>query len=309
MSILVFGGTGSIGSGIVAALCREGEPVAVSARRPADDGPLVDLADKFSFYPGDITDPDYVSETVRATQPTHILHMAAMLIGDCEKDPARAHAVNVTATMNILKAAADANVERVVFASSIAVYGGGDGPFEESMNPGARSVYGVSKYFCEIAGNRFAKQNGLSFVALRYSGVIGPAEVKGEGMAAARDRIKRTIDGSDVEITNISGDERTQYTYIDDAVGATLAAMRHPNPAYPVYNLAGPEENCISYKDYHQLIKKLVPGTGEVRFTGRPLRGGGRMVTTRLQEDLGFTPTFTVEQALRDEFSSRGLLP
>ncbi|HAA91781.1 MAG TPA: hypothetical protein DCE33_05010, partial [Rhodospirillaceae bacterium] len=58
MSILVFGGTGSIGSGIVAALCREGEPVAVSARRPADDGPLVDLADKFSFYPGDITDPD-----------------------------------------------------------------------------------------------------------------------------------------------------------------------------------------------------------------------------------------------------------
>lgn len=308
MSILVFGGTGSIGTGVAAQLCADGETVAVAARRAPETGPLADLDGRYSFHAGDITDPAYLAATIAAAKPTHIIHLAAMLIGDCERDPSRAHAVNVAATMNILEEAAAAKVERVVFASTIAVYGGGDGPFEESMNPGARSVYGVSKYFCEIAGNRLAKQNGMSFVSLRYSGVIGPAEVKGEGMAAARDRIKRTVDGRDIEIDFFSGDERTQYTYIDDAVGATLAALRHPNPAYPVYNLAGPDENCISYKEYHQLIKNLVPGAGDIRFTGRAMRGGGRMVTTRLREDLGFTPRFTVEQALQDEFERKGLL-
>lgn len=308
MSILVFGGTGSIGTGIVAELCREGETVAVAARRRPEDGPLADLAGAYTFHPGDITEPAYIKKTVADSKPSYIIHLAAMLIGGCEQDPARAHAVNVAATMDILQAAAAAKVERVVFASTIAVYGGGDGPFEESMNPGARSVYGASKYFCEIAGNRFAKQNGMSFVSLRYSGVIGPAEVKGEGMAAARDRIKRTVDGNDVEISFFSGEERTQYTYIDDAVGATLAALRHPNPKYPVYNLAGPDENCISYKDYHRLIKKLVPSSGNVKFTGRAMRGGGRMMTERLREDLGFTPHYTVEQALRDEFKAKGIL-
>jgi UDP-glucose 4-epimerase len=308
MSILVFGGTGSIGTGVAAQLVADGETVAVAARHAPVDGPLAALKGKYGFHAGDITDPAYVRETVEAVKPDAIIHLAAMLIGDCEKEPIRAHAVNVGATMSILEAAAAAGVQRFVFASTIAVYGGGDGPFEESMNPGARSVYGVSKYFCEIAGNRFAKQHGITFVALRYSGVIGPAEVRGEGMAAARDRIKRTVDGKDAEIDFFSGEERTQYTYIDDAVGATLAALRHPKPSYPVYNLAGPDENCISYREYHELIKKLVPSAGNVTFTGRAMRGGGRMVTKRLQDDLGFTPRFTVEQALRDEFKQRGIL-
>lgn len=308
MTILVFGGTGLIGTGTVAQLCTDGEIVSVAARRQPDEGELLDLSGQYAFHEGDITDPEFVSTVVNETKPTGIIHLAAMLIGGCEKDPAAAHEVNVNGTMHILRAAAKANVKRFIFASTIAVYGGGDGPFEESMDPSTRSVYGASKFYSEISGRRFAKQHDISYTALRYSGVIGPATVKGEGMAATRDKIKSTVSGNDVEISTVSGDERTQYTYISEAVDATLAALRHPNPKHPVYNVAGPDENCVSFKEYHALIKRLVPSAGNVRFTGRAMRGGGRMTTKRMREDLNVTPTITVEQGLREELSKKGLL-
>ena len=204
MTILIFGGTGLIGTSTVAQLCADGEIVAVVARRKPDDGELLELAGQYTFHEGDITNTDFVSSVVNETKPTGIIHLAAMLIGGCEKDPAAAHEVNVNGTMHILRAAAKAKVKRFIFASTIAVYGGGDGPFEESMDPSTRSVYGASKFYSEISGRRFARQHGISYTALRYSGVIGPASVKGEGMAATRDKIKGTVDGNDVEISMVS---------------------------------------------------------------------------------------------------------
>ena len=308
MTILIFGGTGSIGTGLANTLFDQGEPVAIAARRPPPSNEPYDLENRIDFYCCDITNSKHVKATIEAAQPAQIIHLAAMLIGDCEKNPQKANAVNVAATINILKEAVVAGVNRLIFASSIAVYGGGRGPFEETMNPGARSVYGAGKYYCEIFGNRFAKQNNLSFLALRYSGVIGPSKVKGDGMAAARDRIKEIVSGEDVDIDFLSGEECTQYTYIDDAVGATIAALRHPKPSFPVYNVAGPDENCISYKEYYQMIRSLAPNPGTVNFTGPSLRGGGHMVTKRLRDDLGFEPRFTVKEALRDEFIKTGII-
>lgn len=308
MTILIFGGTGSIGTGLTKNLFDQGEPVAIAARRPPTSNELYDLENRVDFYCCDITNPNHVKATIESAQPAQIIHLAAMLIGDCEKNPRQANAVNVAATINILKEAVVAGVDRFIFASSIAVYGGGIGPFEETMDPGARSVYGAGKYYCEILGNRFAKQNNLSFLALRYSGVIGPSKVKGDGMAAARDRVKEIVSGEDIDIDFLSGEECTQYTYIDDAVGATIAALRHPKPSFPVYNVAGPDENCISYKEYYQMIRSLAPNPGTVNFTGPSLRGGGHMVTKRLRDDLGFEPRFTVREALRDEFIKTGIL-
>ncbi len=308
MTILIFGGTGSIGTGLATNLFDQGEHVAIAARHSPTCNELSGLENKIDFYCCDITNPNDVKATIESAQPNQVIHLAAMLIGDCENNPQRANAVNVAATINILKEAVVAGVDRFIFASTIAVYGGGRGPFEETMNPGARSIYGAGKYYCEIIGNRFAKQNNLSFLALRYSGVIGPSKVKGEGMAAVRDRIKKIVTGENIDINFLSGEERTQYTYIDDAVGATIAALRHPKPSFPVYNVAGPDENCISYKEYYQMIRSLAPNSGKVNFTGPSLRGGGHMVTKRLRDDLGFKPQFTVQEALRDEFIKTGII-
>lgn len=308
MKVLIFGGTGSIGTGLAAHLFNQGESVAIAARHPPVTNKQSNLDDTIEFHCCDIANADHVKATIASVRPTQIVHLAAMLINDCEKEPEQAYAVNVAATANILKEAVAANVERFIFASSIAVYGGGSGPFEETMNPGAKSVYGAGKYYCEILGNRLAKKHSLTFLALRYSGVIGPFKVKGGGMASARDRIKEVITGRNVKINFLSGEELTQFTHIDDAVNATVLAMRHPKPSFPVYNVAGPKENYISYRDYYQIIKTVVPRSGKVMFTGRPQRGGGQMITKRLENDLNFKPQFTVRQAIQDEFIKTGIL-
>ena len=156
------------------------------------------------------------------------------------------------------------------------MYGGGSGPFEETMNPGAKSVYGAGKYYCEILGNRLAKKHSLTFLALRYSGVIGPFKVKGGGMASARDRIKEVITGRNVKIDFLSGEELTQFTHIDDAVNATVLAMRHPKPSFPVYNVAGPKENYISYRDYYQIIKTVVQDPAKLCLLAAPKEAAGK---------------------------------
>ena len=77
MTILIFGGTGLIGTGTVAQLCADGEIVAVVARRKPDDGELLELAGQYIFHEGDITNTDFVSSVVNETKPTGIIHLAA----------------------------------------------------------------------------------------------------------------------------------------------------------------------------------------------------------------------------------------
>lgn len=301
MTILIFGGTGLIGSETALRLADAGEAVAVSARRAPETGPLASAGD-IDFIAGDITDAGFVNDTVARLAPRYIIHLAAMLIGACEKDPVAAVRVNVDGTVNILEAAAAAGVERVVFGSSIAVYGGGDGPFAEDSPPNAPSVYGATKKLGEVFGARYAKRSGFGFVALRYSGVIGPGTVMSEGMALVRERIKSTMSGESVVIDSVGGDERFHLTYVADAAEATIRAMRHSAPGHSVYNIAGPDENFISLSDFHAAIRRVKPDAGDVTFTGR-MRGGGQIATGRLREDLGFVPRFTVEEGLRDELA------
>ncbi len=300
MAILIFGGTGLIGCETALCLAAEAETVIVSARRPPETGPLAAAHDRFEFVAGDITDAGFVRDTVARIRPSHVIHLAAMLIGACEKDPVAAVRVNVDGTVNVLEAAAETGVERVVFGSSIAVYGGGDGPFAEDGAPAPTSVYGATKRLGELAGARYAKQHGFGFLALRYSGVIGPGAVLSEGMALVRERIKSTRSGRSVTIDGIGGDARFHLTYVRDAADATIRAMRHPAPGYSVYNVAGPDENFVSLAEFHASVGRVWPGAGEAVFTGR-MRGGGRIATKRLREDLGFSPHFSVDEGLRDE--------
>lgn len=302
MTILIFGGTGLIGCETALRLADEGEAVVVSARRAPEGGPLAGAVGRVEFVPGDITDAGFVRDTVARFEPSHVIHLAAMLIGACENDPVAAVRVNVDGTVNILEAAAASGVGRVVFGSSIAVYGGGDGPFPEDSPPNAPSVYGATKRLGEVFGARYAKQRGLGFVALRYSGVIGPGAVLSEGMALVREKIKSTMSGRSVVIDSIGGDARFHLTYVADAADATIRAMRHPAPAHSVYNVAGPEENFVSLEDFHAAVRRVSPGAGDVTFTGR-MRGGGKIATGRLREDLGFVPRFSVEAGLRDELA------
>jgi nucleoside-diphosphate-sugar epimerase len=299
MSVLLIGGTGLIGSHLACALRDHGSPVTLASRSPPRaSSPLAQMR----WVQCDIGSPGEIAAACRAAQATQIVHLAAALQFACEAQPALVVRVNIGGTANALEAARDCGIERVVFASSVAAYGGATDRLHEEMPPSeSASLYGQSKWFEERLGIRYAECYGVSFVALRYCGVFGPGSSGSPGMAQIRQRIERSRHGEAVTVPEARGDERLQLTYVADAVSATLLALKAAAPAYSVYNVAGPAENYLSLRQYHAAVKSLFPLAAEVEFSGRA-RDFPPMDTSRIRQDLGFEPRYTVDEGLREMF-------
>lgn len=295
--VLIFGAGGLIGRGVLDGLVDEGVEVACFSRTAKDRRPGV------RALQGDIADRQQVANAIAEVSPEVIVQLAARLQADCDSDPGAAVATNVDGMVNVLEGAVAHNVRRVVFGSSVAAYGLRSEYLREDDPPAAAcSFYGETKRFGEILGGRYADLHGLEFIALRYSGVFGPGPVHGKGMALARAELKATASGQDVSLDYVSGAEVCHLTYLSDAVEATLAAIRHPAPSYRLYNIAGPQENHLSLRDFHAAVQSVVPAAGAANFSGSG-RSGGLMDISRMRDDLGVAPKFTLLQGLKDEFS------
>ncbi len=176
MRYLVTGGAGFIGSHTVDELVRRGHDVVV-----LDDlstGKIENLAQvntQINFVRGSITDLGKLREACEATDL--VIHLAAQTsVPRSVKDPIETNQINVDGTLNVLVAARDAKVKRVVFASSCAVYGTTtDLPIRESTSLAPISPYGVTKLVGEVYGQLFEQLYGLEFVPLRYFNVFGPS--------------------------------------------------------------------------------------------------------------------------------------
>ncbi|MGE0873111.1 MAG: NAD-dependent epimerase/dehydratase family protein [Burkholderiales bacterium] len=289
----VIGGSGLIGGATAARLIAAGSRVTILSRqRPA------------AFPPGgawvqaDITDAAGLAAALGAQTYDGVLHLAAYLQFACEKDPVQAVRVNVDGTLNVLEACRTLGIRRCVFASSIAAYGERHDLMHEDDPPAASiGLYGMTKRLGEMLGARYAALHGLEFVALRYAGVYGPGKVHSPGMALVRQLIKDTAQGIDVTVEGASGDEGVHLTHVEDAAEATCRALLHPAPGHHVYNVGGPPQCHVPLREFHAAVKKLVPGAGKVTWQGRG-RSSGPVDLTRLREDLGFTPSVSLEAGL-----------
>lgn len=297
MAILVTGGTGLIGSEVVAQLLGRGEQVVVLSRsRREINGAIV--------VQGDICEGGAVEEIVRECGADRIIHLAAFLSEYCEREPGIATEVNVNGTLNLLNAAVACGVRRFAFASSIALYGSGNIVFAEDTPPiGPVSLYGQTKQLGEALCARFCALHGLDYVALRYGGVFGPGgEVRGSGMSGLRHLLKQTMWGQDVTLDGASGDECFQYIYVQDAAEATIRALDQQGLTHRAYNIAGLLENYVSLKEFHRAICRAVPEAGSVEFTGAS-HSGLRVSIDRIREDMEFEPRLSVEEGIWDEYA------
>jgi nucleoside-diphosphate-sugar epimerase len=177
MRYLVTGGAGFIDSNTVEELVQRGHNVVVldnlSTGRESN---LDEVRDKIEFIHGSVTDPETVRAACKGVE--YVLHLAARTsVPRSMKEPAETNFVNVDGTLNVLLAARDEKVKRVVFAASSSVYGETPTlPKCESMVPAPISPYGVTKLMGEIYGRLFQRIHGLEFVALRYFNVFGPRQ-------------------------------------------------------------------------------------------------------------------------------------
>lgn len=305
MTILVTGGTGLIGSAILHDLSARGERV-VALTRKTPQAAALQLPSNVVIVQGDIQDALAVREVMRESGADRVIHLAAYLSEECEREPDMAVSVNVDGTLNVLMAAVANQVKRFVFASSIALYGPGEIIFaEETMPIGPVRLYGQTKQMGEALCERYQQLYGLDYVALRYGGVFGPGgEVRSSGMSGLRHLLKQTLWGQDVVLDGASGDECFQYIYANDAARATLLALDADDLPNRTYNVAGPLENYVSLKAFHAAICAVAPDAGKATFTGRS-HSGLRVSIERLRQDLGFEAAYSVEDGLRDEFRRR----
>jgi len=297
MRAVVIGGSGLIGRAVAKALADRGvETTVVSRRQPAGKG---------AWHAADVIDRDGLLDLLRSLRPDVVVHLAAFLQHATERDPQQAVRVNVDGTVNVLECCRALRIKRLVYGSSIAVYGERTDLMREDDPPSANvSLYGAMKRLCEMLGERYADQHGLTFVALRYSGVFGPGGAGSSGMALVRERIMATADGTDVQVEGASGDERAHLTHVSDAANATCLAALHPAPVSGIYNVCGPPENYMSLREFHAAVRQLFPQAGRVHWSGNS-RSAGPVDATRLRNDLSYVPAMSVSAGLAMDLQER----
>lgn len=305
---LVTGGAGFIGSNLVERLLRAGHDVRAfddfsSGRRSNLDQAEVWAGEgggRFTLIEGDLRDAEQVRRAVAGA--AYVLHKGAIpSVQRSVDDPQRTNAVNVGGTLNVLQAARESDVRRVVFASSSSIYGDSESlPKVEGMADAPISPYGLQK----MAGERycilFHRLYGLPTVALRYFNVFGPRQdptseysaVIPKFISAMRDGRRATIYGD--------GEQSRDFTYIDNVVAANLLACEAPEAACgAAYNIA-----CGDRVTLNELVERIA------RLAGRPLQADHAAPRDgdikhslagidRAREALGYRPEVEFDDGLR----------
>ncbi len=275
---LVTGGAGFIGSHVVERLLRDGHRVRVLDN--FSSGSRENLAfgmgnPRLEVVEGDIRD---FPTTLAAAQGVEVIfHQAAMRsVPRSIDDPVGANENNVTGTLNILRAARETGVRRVVYASSSSIYGDRpELPKREDQPPAPISPYAVSKLAGELYCAAWSRLYGLETVGLRYFNVFGPRQDPASQYAAVIPKfIAWALRGEPLEVHG-DGTQSRDFTYIDNVVEANLLAARAPGVAGEMFNVG-----CGSRVTLLEIIR-LLDG-----IVGRPLE---RRHTARRAGDVPHT--------------------
>jgi nucleoside-diphosphate-sugar epimerase len=312
MRYLVTGGTGFIGSNIVDELVRRGHSVVVLDNLSSGkESNLAGVRDKIQFIRGSITDLDQVRAACQGAD--YVLHLAARTsVPRSVMEPLETNAVNVDGTLNVLVAARDAKVRRVVFAGSSSVYGETPTlPKMESMMPAPISPYGVSKLTGEIYGQVFQRVYGLEFVSLRFFNVFGPRQDPGSPYSGVLSLFNTAVlEGTPPTIYG-DGEQSRDFTYVANVVEANLLACEAKAAAGLVFNVG--TGNCYTLNQTLQLLARISGKPVQAKYA--PPREGdirdSQASIALAQEKLGYNPRVGFEEGLQHTWewycSSRGV--
>jgi UDP-glucose 4-epimerase len=297
---LVTGGAGFIGSHLVEGLLARGGAVRVLDNFATGKRENIShVTDKIELLEGDVRNLTTVRSAMRNVDV--VFHEAALpSVERSVKNPLESNEVNITGTVNILLAARDANVQRVVFAASSAAYGNtAQLPKEESMMPEPLSPYAVSK----IAGEQYAKifqqLYGLSTISLRYFNVFGPRQDPTTQYAGAIAKfISCALEGKPYPVFG-DGEQSRDFTYVSNVVDANLLAAEAKLDGAPLMNIAYGKRatlneiiGMLNELTHQNLPAQYLPErAGDVRHSHANLK--------RAQEILGYAPKVDLLEGFR----------
>jgi nucleoside-diphosphate-sugar epimerase len=300
MRYLVTGGAGFIGSHTVDELVRRGHVVVV-----LDDlstGKLANLAQaksKIQFIQQSIVNLAVLREACREVDCA--IHLAAQTsVPRSVKDPIETNLINVAGTLNVLVAARDANVKRVVFASSCAVYGKTAVlPISESAGLGPISPYGLSKQVGEAYGRVFQELYGLEFVSLRYFNVFGPRQDPGSPYSGVLSVFNAALLGGTQPTVYGDGEQSRDFVYVENVVAANLLAAEAKGAPGLAINIG--TGNRYTLNQTLALLKKITGRPAQAKYAA-PREGDIRDSQADIslaQQALGYHPRIKFEEGLR----------
>lgn len=241
MVLLVTGGAGFIGSNIVKELLNQGQEVRVldnfATGKRENILPLMKY-DNLSLIEGDLRSFHIVRSAVRDVD--YILHQGALpSVPRSINDPITSNDVNILGTLNLLEAAKEYGVKRVVCASSSSIYGNSETlPKVETMPVNPMSPYALTKYAQERYCQIFFKLYGLQTVSLRYFNVFGPNQDPTSQYSAVIPKFIKLIQQNKQPIIYGDGSQSRDFTFVDNNVWANIQACTAPQAAGETINIA-----------------------------------------------------------------------
>jgi nucleoside-diphosphate-sugar epimerase len=304
MRYLVTGGAGFIGSNTVDELVRRGHSVVVLDDLSAGkEENLAEVRSKITFVKGSIIDLEAVQKATH--QAEYVVHLAARTsVPRSVKDPLETNKINVEGTLNVLVAARDNKVKRVVFAASSSAYGETPTlPKIETMQPQPISPYGVTKYVGELYAQTFGRCYGLENVSVRYFNIFGPRQDPGSPYSGVLSKFATAFLEDTEPVVFGDGEQTRDFTYVDNAVQANLLACEAPNASGEVINVG--TGSRVSLNQTLQLLRKITGKNLVAKY--EPTREGdirdSQAEISKAREILGYEPTVMFEEGLERTFA------
>jgi nucleoside-diphosphate-sugar epimerase len=299
---LITGIGGFIGSSLARALLSRGEKVrGVDNFATGKLENIGDILDRIEFSESNILDLEAMKKACLGVD--YVLHQAAIpSVPKSVLDPLGNNRSNVEGTVNVLVAARDAKVKRVVYAASSSAYGDTPTlPKHEGMTPNPISPYAVAKLASEHYMISFYRCYQLETVALRYFNIFGPRQDPSSPYSGVLARfITQMLKGEQPTIFG-DGKQSRDFTYIDNAVEANLLASQAPaaQAAGRVFNVATGRR--VTLNETVKLLQKLTSYSGEPKYEAE--RGGDIKHSladiSKAETHLGYTPKVNFEDGLR----------
>ena len=300
MRYLVTGGAGFIGSHTVDELVRRGHSVVVLddlSTGKAEN--LSGVRSQIEFVQDSVTNLDAVHRACRGADC--VIHLAAQTsVPRSVKDPIETNLVNVNGTLNVLVAARDANVKRVVFASSCAIYGKTPVlPIDENVPPAPISPYGASKFMGEAYGRVFQQVDGLEFVALRYFNVFGPRQDPGSPYSGVLSLFSAAVKEGTQPTVYGDGEQSRDFVYVRNVAAANVLASESRTAPGRAINIGTGVRTTLNQT--LALLEKITGRPAKAKY-GEAREGDIRdsQADIGLAKDLlAYSPSFGFEEGLK----------
>jgi UDP-glucose 4-epimerase len=298
MQYVVTGGAGFIGSHIVEELSGSHRVIVIDNFSSGKSENLDGLPDSIEVVKGSITDLPLLQKTFETVDG--IFHQGAIAsVSHSVYNPLATHEANITGTLNVLLAARDCGVKKVVFASTSAVYGNDPVlPKREKMVPAPLSPYAISKLTGELYCNIFSDLYDLKTASLRYFNVFGPRQDPNSDYAAVIPKFITRLLNNEAPIIYGDGKQTRDFIYVKDVVRANILAME--SPVTGILNIGSGQKINLNE------LARILAGLTRARLL--PIYENARSGDIRdsvadvshARQSLGFVPQFTLEAGLVD---------